>query len=152
MNDRAMQYLGEATQVNRGSNPNMGQVSKGIQEAGERLSRAAQGWGEKQDGAIKPGELQFWYDVEGASPQAIRVVEHIHQAVRVFLEKNKGYGNTAYELGARGQYADMNRKFGKLKHTLWDGNDSVGESEEEMLQDLIGHCGLTIDYIQEGIR
>lgn len=84
------------------------------------------------------------------SAQAERVLDEAREALLVFLEKNKGYGSTAYVLGARGQYADMNRKFGKLKHTLWDGNEAVGEGVIEMLQDLAGHVLLTIDFIKEG--
>lgn len=83
------------------------------------------------------------------SAQALRVLEHARGALQKFLEKNQGYGSTAYNLGARGQYADINRKMGKLKHTLWDGNDPVGEDMIEMLQDLVGHCLLTIDFIEQ---
>lgn len=60
------------------------------------------------------------------TPQAARVTAIIVGALIKFWEKNQGYGNTAYALGARGQYADMNRKMGKLKHTLWDGHEAVG--------------------------
>lgn len=82
------------------------------------------------------------------SPQAVRVTRIIIAALEKFWQKNDGYGDTAYALGARGQYADMNRKMGKLKHTLWDGSPAVGESMVEMLQDLIGHAGLTIDFLE----
>lgn len=88
------------------------------------------------------------FDLE-ISEQGRAVAGIIINALIKFLEKNNGYGNTGYVLGAKGQYADMNRKMGKLKHTLWDGNEAVGESIEEMLQDLIGHAGLTIDYIKK---
>lgn len=87
---------------------------------------------------------------EVASPislRAQRVVDIVEEAMAAFLEKNAGYGDTGYVLGARGQYADMNRKMGKLKHTLWDGNPAVGEPVREMLMDLIGHCALAIDYL-----
>lgn len=90
---------------------------------------------------------------QNMSDQAARVARIIIDALILFAEKNQGYGNTAYNLGARGQYADMNRKFGKLKHILWDGNPAVGESIEEICKDFIGHCGLTIDFVnQEGIK
>lgn len=102
---------------------------------------------------ITPGEMVVDYGVQGQripmSPQAERVTKAILEALLLFLKKNPGYGDTAYVLGARGQYADMNRKMGKLKHTLWDGHEAVGESVVEMLQDLIGHAGLTIDFIQQ---
>ena len=83
-----------------------------------------------------------------ASPQGRRVIDIAAEALELFLEKNKGYGNTAYALGARGQYADMNRKMGKLKHTLWDGNEPVGEDIETMLMDMVGHTLLTIDFLR----
>lgn len=86
---------------------------------------------------------------EDASAQAVRVTRIAMEALQVFLEKNRGYGNTAYVLGARGQYADMNRKMGKLKHTLWDGNEPVGEDIETMLMDMVGHTLLTIDFLRE---
>lgn len=91
-----------------------------------------------------------------ASPTPVgtgaRVTGIAEEALSLFLEKNQGYGDTAYNLGAKGQYADMNRKMGKLKHTLWDGNPVVGESVEEMLMDLFGHVLLTIDFLREGNR
>lgn len=87
----------------------------------------------------------------GMSDQARRICYDIMPAaLSLFVSKNRGYGNTAYNLGARGQYADMNRKFGKLKHTLWDGNEAIGEDVVEMLEDLFGHVLLTIDYVVNG--
>jgi hypothetical protein len=86
----------------------------------------------------KPGDV---------SDQGLRCIYIAEQTLNLFLERNQGYGATSDHLGARGQYADMWRKMGKLKHTLWDGNEPVGEGIEEMLQDLIGHCLLTIDYL-----
>lgn len=83
------------------------------------------------------------------SPQAQRVLDVYVESLALFLEKNRGYGTTSEHLGARGQYADMHRKMGKLKHTLWDGNEVVGESIEEMCMDLMGHAALTIDFLRE---
>lgn len=82
------------------------------------------------------------------SMQASRCLDIAGQALTLFIDRNRGYGNTAYNLGAKGQFADMNRKMGKLHHTLWDGNEPVGESIEEMLFDMIGHCLLTIDFLR----
>lgn len=67
-----------------------------------------------------------------------------------FVEKSNDYGDTANDLGAAGQYADMNRKMGKLKRALWDGETLTGEQPREILMDLIGHCFLTIYYIDNG--
>jgi hypothetical protein len=66
------------------------------------------------------------------------------------LDKNREYGNTADELGAAGQYSDMSRKMGKLKRALWDGQTLTSEQPREILMDLIGHCFLTIHYIDQG--
>ena len=81
--------------------------------------------------------------------QAERVLAIAGETLTLFVEKNVGYGPTSEHLGAKGQYADMWRKMGKLKHTLWDGNPTVGEDIEQMLMDLVGHALLTIDFLRE---
>lgn len=99
--------------------------------------------------AEDPVKLFIRPDIQNQmSQQAERVVEIVLEALALFLEKNRGYGNTSEHLGARGQYADMHRKMGKLKHTLWEGNPAVGESVEEMCMDLIGHAALTINFLR----
>lgn len=100
--------------------------------------------------AFGPVDLAIKRNVaETMSEQAQDVTAILIEALALFLEKNQGYGNTSEHLGARGQYADMHRKMGKLKHTLWDGNPAVGESIEEMCMDLIGHAALTINFLRE---
>lgn len=70
-----------------------------------------------------------------------------------FEAKNNEYGGeSANVLGARGQYADMHRKFPKLKRALWDGASLQFESVEEVLMDLIGHCFLTLDMLEQERR
>lgn len=64
-----------------------------------------------------------------------------------FVRKNADYGNTAAFLGARGQFADLNPKFWKLKKALWDGDKLLGESIEEICSDLVGHALLTIYFL-----
>lgn len=69
-----------------------------------------------------------------------------------FAAKNVEYGETANHLGSKGQFADINRKFGKLKRLMWDQNVpewAISEGVEEVLQDLIGHCILSIHYIRQ---
>lgn len=53
------------------------------------------------------------------------------------------------ELGVKGQFADMYRKFRPLKARMWDGKPDVNgkESTREICMDLIGHCLLTIAMI-----
>ena len=73
------------------------------------------------------------------------------EALKRFITKNVEYGETADALGSRGQYADINRKVGKLKRLMWDKNVpewSISEPTEEVLQDLIGHCILSLYYIE----
>lgn len=66
----------------------------------------------------------------------------------LFLRKNADYGETGDLLGSRGQFADMWRKFGKLKRAMWDGEALTGEQPEEIIMDLIGHCFLSLYYIE----
>lgn len=66
-----------------------------------------------------------------------------------FVSKNADYGDdTANFLGARGQFADINPKFWKLKRALWDGKPLLGESVHEILSDLIGHCLLALYFLE----
>lgn len=68
---------------------------------------------------------------------------------QMFLEKNAGYGDMAKDLGVRGQYVDIHRKVGKLRRCMWNGEEIGPESLREVLMDLIGHCFLTIDLLDE---
>lgn len=86
--------------------------------------------------------------------QADRVEAIILSARDLFLEKNKGYGDTAHFLGAKGQFADMNRKFWKLYQMLWTESlpmypEPPSEDIEQILMDFIGHAALTIDFLRE---
>ena len=121
----------------------------------------------KEESAVAPGELtplakgevpeedalssrRWTFATEiPATKTANRVVgEILPEAARLFVRRNKDYGDGANELGLMGQYADINRKVKKLKRILWDGVEPVGESAEEIALDLIGHLGLTIDMIR----
>lgn len=66
-----------------------------------------------------------------------------------FMSKQRDYRDSADDLGAPGQYAELHRKMGKLKRALWDGEELVGEPAEEVLQDLIGHCFLAIRHLRQ---
>lgn len=65
-----------------------------------------------------------------------------------FMDKAQDYRDAFAYLGARGQFSDMNRKFQKLKHAIWDGRPLVGEQPAEIIEDMIGHCYLLL-YILE---
>jgi len=71
-------------------------------------------------------------------------------ALQRFIRKNVDYGDAAVHLGSKGQFADMNRKYWKLKAALWDGKKLTGEPIEEVLQDMIGHCLLTLHFLNRG--
>lgn len=82
--------------------------------------------------------------------QQQRIVENIvPNVLAMYLRKSQDYGDTAESLGERGQFADMHRKFGKLKRALWDGQVLHGESTRDILFDMIGHCLLTIDFLEQ---
>lgn len=66
-----------------------------------------------------------------------------------FLQKNAGYGDMSKDLGVRAQYVDIHRKVGKLRRCMWNGEEIGPESLREVLLDLIGHCFLTIDILDE---
>ncbi len=66
-----------------------------------------------------------------------------------FLERNKGYGDMADELGPAAQFVDIHRKVGKLKRALWDEQDIGAEDVREVTLDLIGHCFLLIRTLED---
>lgn len=73
-------------------------------------------------------------------------------AVRLFVRRNKEYGDSAVNLGPKGQFSDIHRKVMKLKNIIWDemvAPEDITESPEEILMDLIGHCLLGIHMLQE---
>ena len=74
------------------------------------------------------------------------------EAFELFIKKSRDYGKTGDTLGARGQFADMWRKFGKIKHQVWDHPERAVHFEgvEEILKDLIGHAILFLDYMERG--
>ncbi|UYL85348.1 hypothetical protein SEA_HAGER_55 [Microbacterium phage Hager] len=78
------------------------------------------------------------------------LAEHLPDMLDLFIKKNAEYGSgeqsSGTYLGARGQFADIWRKIGKLKIGLWDGNEAqlTTESVDEILRDMIGHCFLAL--------
>lgn len=74
------------------------------------------------------------------------------EALELFIRKSRDYGKTGDSLGARGQFADMWRKFGKIRHQVWDHPEKPVHFEgvEEILKDLIGHSILFLDYVKAG--
>lgn len=91
--------------------------------------------------------------------KVFRVLGILKEAEDLYRRKASRYehggGDTADVLGAKGQFADINRKFWVLKGMLWDETISPypdkgeGESVEEVLMDFIGHAALTIDFLRQ---
>lgn len=51
----------------------------------------------------------------------------------------------AYKLlGEKGQFSDINRKYWKLKHAVWDGQSLEGEDVNQIAEDIICHCLLLL--------
>lgn len=84
-----------------------------------------------------------------ANPAFGRIVRReLTDMLTRFAEKSLDYKDGAQDLGIMGQFADINRKFIKLRRALWDGHVLVGEPVDEVLKDLIAHCFLTLDMLR----
>ena len=68
--------------------------------------------------------------------------------VKHFLGKQVDYGDRANDLGLDGQYAELHRKFIKLRRAMWEGHELTQESLKEVLLDLIGHGFLSLMYVE----
>lgn len=99
-----------------------------------------------------PGEERSSQSFPLAPPteQASRVDLILGEARELYMRKAAGYKSTADFLGAKGQFADMNRKFWRIYSMLWTEEvpPDDGEGVEEILMDLMGHCALTIDFLR----
>ena len=96
--------------------------------------------------------------IEGADwdqlgPQAQRIITGIIPTfVQAFVRKSLHYGaNNPNVLGPAGQFADIWRKIGPLKRALWEGETLSQEGPDEICKDLIGHCLLTIDMLEQEV-
>jgi len=75
-------------------------------------------------------------------------------ALERFAEGYAEYGpGAADSLGLAGQWGDLHRKVMKLKASMWNG--SMGrltrETEEQVLQDIMGHCLLALEMLDRGM-
>ncbi|QSL67826.1 hypothetical protein [Nocardia phage P3.1] len=102
----------------------------------------------------KTSRIVITIDNPPSDDAAMIMRELVPDWLRQFGGKNKDYADggedtfhTADLLGARGQFADMWRKMGKLYRALWKGQEMRGEKSDEMVMDLIGHCFLTLRYL-----
>lgn len=76
----------------------------------------------------------------------------LEEALSLFIRKSNVYGDPDGEdLGLKGQYADMHRKWKLLKRAMWEGETIAGdEGLEERLMDFFGHILLSIKYARDG--
>lgn len=80
-------------------------------------------------------------DIRPTTKEAIDILERIlPECIALYLRKNKDYGESDDDLGIRGDFADMHRKWKKLRRSMWDGQALKDESTREVLIDMIGHC------------
>lgn len=87
---------------------------------------------------------------KGMGDQATKIVDEILPEVLAgFLAKNADYGDTSFDLGVAGQYAELWRKVGKLKGAMWEGKELEFEQVDEIISDLIGHCLLSLYFIKQ---
>jgi hypothetical protein len=85
------------------------------------------------------------------SPIDDLLAQQLPSVIALFRSKARDYSErsgifTADLLGARGQFAEIWRKIPKLKKGMWDGEVLENESVREILQDIIGHCLLALDF------
>lgn len=69
------------------------------------------------------------------------------EVLELFRSKqgNHTVGDHFLLLGARGQFAELNKKFWKLYAAVWEGSvELIGEDVEEVAADMIGHLLLLI--------
>lgn len=81
--------------------------------------------------------------------QAERVCNIFDEAQLLYKTKAQGYGESdGDDLGVKGQYADMHRKWKRLKAHMWEGKPWADgeESFEEVLMDFMGHIAMTIEF------
>jgi hypothetical protein len=76
----------------------------------------------------------------------------VDEWINTFKQKRQDYQDAHRELGVKAQFVDINRKVVKLRRSMWEGHELVGEQPREILMDLIGHCFLAIDLLDEEVR
>ena len=94
--------------------------------------------------ALLPPELEEgWLEENKRMRQAI-TEEIMPEVMALWLRKNDDYAGQQVFLGRMAQFADINRKFWKLKQAMWDGKQLGFESPVEIMMDMIGHLLMAI--------
>jgi hypothetical protein len=70
--------------------------------------------------------------------------EVVPETVRLWQRKNADYRGQQVFLGRKAQFSDINRKFWKLKQSMWDDVPLDFEDEEQIMMDMIGHLLMAI--------
>lgn len=107
------------------------------------------------------------------TPQSDRIMHLVDEWFSEFCEKSSDYqtstGNVSENFGLMGQYMKLTDKIHKLRKPMWDDEviEEIGrlghdlpadvvkrpdfhfESTEEILRDIIGHCFLALDFIEQ---
>lgn len=99
----------------------------------------------KQRDMIMPEDKHWGFTTkEPATDEALTVMNSlVPRFAKLFIQKNRKYAAVrGNDLGSKGFIPDINRKMGILRDRIWDGNPVVGESNAEVIQDLIGHLFL----------
>lgn len=133
--------------------PTLGKAARGYisgsdydsQIAETAVSRSRSADGSVFYGSLTPDGATHEDDTPVRTPEARIIVDHLmSEFIDLFLLKNAKYRSVqdGYDLGDKGIIPDLNRKLGILKSRLWDGNDTVGEATDEVIQDMIGHLFL----------
>lgn len=88
---------------------------------------------------------------ESIGPRAqYRIAILLGEMADKIAEDSRHYGDDNDKaLGLRGQFSDIWRKIGPLRRALWEDETLVRETPRAILMDLIGHCLLTIQMIDE---
>lgn len=81
------------------------------------------------------------HGAEAVTNEARYILGQLPEIIIKFLESNAKYARaqTGHDLGAEGVIPDINRKTAALISRVWDGEDAGRDSDEELVDDLIGH-------------
>lgn len=75
----------------------------------------------------------------------------VNEMKKTKLDATRRYGAGCWNsLGARGLFADLNRKYFRVKHLVWEGNDlKTSETIEDTLMDMAVYSLLMIMSLRD---
>lgn len=94
-----------------------------------------------------PGDHSHQWLIDNDEMRTIIVDILMPAVMGRWLRKNEDYRGQQMFLGVKAQFIDINRKFWKLFHVVWEGHLPEFESEAELKMDLIGHLLMSL-YLQ----